>query len=106
MFRFKTNEIRAKYLAFVRSLTGQEPCVNNSIIYTPSNTKSDFYTSEWASSNLTKEEAQALCAPCPLIEMCRDYAVAAKEPYGIWGGTRRIDRGYSPHYRGHKEELD
>ena len=33
--------------------------------------------------------AKAICATCPVIEQCRSYALAAQEPYGIWGGMPR-----------------
>ena len=37
--------------------------------------------------------AAALCGGCPLRSLCRSYAVAAAEPWGVWGGVdRSIDR--------------
>ena len=30
------------------------------------------------------------CGGCPLRSLCRAYAVAAGEPWGVWGG---VDRG-------------
>jgi hypothetical protein len=33
-----------------------------------------------------QDEAEMLCAGCPLLKQCYDYAVAADEPWGIWGG--------------------
>ena len=36
--------------------------------------------------------AKALCATCPVIEQCRSYALAAQEPYGIWGGMTEEER--------------
>jgi WhiB family redox-sensing transcriptional regulator len=36
--------------------------------------------------------AKELCKACPLIEDCRDYAIEAKEPYGIWGGLTVDER--------------
>lgn len=32
------------------------------------------------------ERAKALCAGCPLQVMCLQTALAAREPWGVWGG--------------------
>jgi WhiB family transcriptional regulator, redox-sensing transcriptional regulator len=41
--------------------------------------------------------ARAVCARCPVQRQCRDWALQAGEPAGIWGGTtpeeRRLVRG-------------
>ena len=37
-------------------------------------------------------EAKAVCAACPVRERCLDYAVAAGERYGIWGGLNELER--------------
>ncbi len=57
------------------------------------NDTADFFAESWSGWSLSKEEAEKMCEGCPVLEMCRDYAIAAKEPLGIWGGTRPIDRG-------------
>ncbi len=36
--------------------------------------------------------AKALCATCPVLLSCRAHALAAQEPYGIWGGLSEQDR--------------
>ena len=36
--------------------------------------------------------AKAICRSCPVIAACREHALAAGEPYGIWGGMSRKDR--------------
>lgn len=30
--------------------------------------------------------ATAICARCPVLTECRTHALAAREPFGIWGG--------------------
>ncbi len=35
---------------------------------------------------LTIDECEALCAGCPLLKQCYDFAVANDEKHGIWGG--------------------
>ena len=41
-----------------------------------------------------RREALAICASCPVITECRDYAVrmGSNLPYGIWGGLTARDR--------------
>lgn len=38
------------------------------------------------------EAAKAICATCPVINECREYALAAHEPYGVWGGMSEEER--------------
>lgn len=42
----------------------------------------------------TARERRALqiCQACPVLTECRDQALAAAEPYGIWGGMTEKDR--------------
>lgn len=34
----------------------------------------------------TEDEAEALCAGCPLYQVCRDYGKADRAATGVWGG--------------------
>jgi WhiB family redox-sensing transcriptional regulator len=36
--------------------------------------------------------AKAICNVCPVMSECRTYAVAIREPFGIWGGMTENDR--------------
>jgi WhiB family redox-sensing transcriptional regulator len=38
------------------------------------------------------ESAKEVCAACPVREECLQDAMAAKEAYGVWGGTTPRDR--------------
>ena len=38
------------------------------------------------------EAAKAICARCPVIEQCREHALAVQEPYGVWGGLSEDER--------------
>lgn len=40
----------------------------------------------------TEEFAKDLCAECPLLYTCREYALEANEEFGIWGGLTARDR--------------
>lgn len=42
----------------------------------------------WAERKL----ALKICSACPVQKLCADYAMTAREPYGIWGGTVPTDR--------------
>ncbi len=37
-------------------------------------------------------EAKKVCAICPVLEECRAHSIAAREPYGIWGGLTEEER--------------
>jgi WhiB family transcriptional regulator, redox-sensing transcriptional regulator len=37
-------------------------------------------------------QAKAICAQCPVINQCRQHALKAQEPYGIWGGLSEHER--------------
>ena len=39
-----------------------------------------------------EEQAKRVCEQCPVLVQCRDYAVAAGEPYGVWGGLSAPER--------------
>jgi WhiB family redox-sensing transcriptional regulator len=36
--------------------------------------------------------AKAVCAHCPVLDLCRDHAIASREPYGVWGGLSESER--------------
>ena len=38
-------------------------------------------------------EAKAICADCPVVALCLNYAISAKE-WGVWGGTTMKEREY------------
>jgi WhiB family redox-sensing transcriptional regulator len=50
-----------------------------------------------AKSDSAALEAKAVCAACPVLEACKDYAVRSPIMLaGVWGGTTESERGYSP----------
>src|SRR3954463_1024721 len=36
--------------------------------------------------------AKAVCAGCPVLLQCREAALRAREPYGVWGGLSEHER--------------
>ena len=37
-------------------------------------------------------KAKAICAGCPVRAACLDWALAVREPYGVWGGYSESER--------------
>lgn len=36
--------------------------------------------------------AKAICQQCGVRQECLDYAIAIREPHGIWGGLNEVER--------------
>jgi WhiB family redox-sensing transcriptional regulator len=36
--------------------------------------------------------AKRICATCPVIEPCVEYALTTREPHGVWGGLNETER--------------
>ena len=36
--------------------------------------------------------ARAVCKPCPVKQTCLEWALATREPHGVWGGLTEADR--------------
>jgi WhiB family redox-sensing transcriptional regulator len=42
---------------------------------------------------LAREEvAKRICATCPVIEPCLEYALGTREAHGVWGGLNETER--------------
>lgn len=39
-----------------------------------------------------EQAAKEVCARCPVLSHCREYALAHREPYGVWGGLGETER--------------
>lgn len=51
----------------------------------------------WTSGNSVaavelQVEAVEACSWCPVVGLCRDYALVADEREGVWGGTTPAER--------------
>jgi WhiB family redox-sensing transcriptional regulator len=56
---------------------------------------SNFYhpENERGPSRVRREQrAKQVCAQCPVVESCLRWALAAREPYGVWGGLSVEER--------------
>lgn len=48
---------------------------------------------ERGAARATREaRAKQVCHTCPVMEKCRRHALAAHEPYGVWGGLSETER--------------
>lgn len=41
---------------------------------------------------IREAQAKAVCQSCPVCRECLDYALAIREPHGIWGGLSESER--------------
>lgn len=39
-----------------------------------------------------ESRAKSICTVCPVRLQCLEYAMAIREPYGIWGGLTEAER--------------
>ncbi|MGI8773611.1 MAG: WhiB family transcriptional regulator [Actinomycetota bacterium] len=39
-----------------------------------------------------EDRAKDVCSGCAVKRECLEYALAAREPYGIWGGLTELER--------------
>lgn len=46
-----------------------------------------------------EDRAKRVCFGCGVRKECLEYALATKEPYGIWGGLTEIERRSRLHTR-------
>ena len=46
-----------------------------------------------------EEAAKAVCDTCPVKQECLEYALEAREGYGIWGGLTELERKARQHGR-------
>jgi len=37
-------------------------------------------------------KAKAICARCPVLELCLEYALQIRETHGVWGGRNEFER--------------
>ena len=39
-----------------------------------------------------ERQAKAVCSGCRVVEQCLEWALTAREPYGVWGGMSTEER--------------
>jgi WhiB family transcriptional regulator, redox-sensing transcriptional regulator len=55
-----------------------------------------FPVSSGGSAREQEERAKAVCRMCAVRRQCLQYALAMKEPYGVWGGMTEVERRRAP----------
>ena len=66
------------------------PCTSAPDLYFPE--KGDGNASEVRGELALANMAKDACLDCPVMLLCRDFAVLHKKQYGIWGGTNLNER--------------
>lgn len=36
--------------------------------------------------------AKEVCSRCPVLQVCREFALSTHEPFGVWGGLSETER--------------
>ena len=77
-----------RYAALTDKLNevGEVPCRENPDLFYPE----DQFDEN--NKRIVTERAKALCQNCPAIYLCAEYAVKAREAFGIWGGLTYKER--------------
>lgn len=69
----------------IRDLDPPVPCEGNELLY-------DNVEGNGSVNRAAEYEAKLLCRSCPLKFQCLEYALVAKEPFGVWGGMTSEER--------------
>ncbi|WP_030244568.1 WhiB family transcriptional regulator [Streptomyces sp. NRRL S-350] len=66
-------------------LKGTCRTVDSSVFFHPTNERG-------AAAKHREQVAKSVCARCPVLAQCRQYAMDVREPYGVWGGLTEDER--------------
>lgn len=79
-------EVAKKFIALQSAIIKQgAPCTEYPELFFPEDLDASI-------AHQMEIVAIEMCKTCPVKKLCLDYAVSAREPYGIWGGTKPSDR--------------
>lgn len=89
-------DIQKLYRNFNRLVQEVEPpCTENPWSFFPEDYQSENperYRIDNDTYRVAVKVAKKLCAQCPIRQECLEYAVEAKEEWGIWGGLTARER--------------
>jgi len=83
----KTNRLYKDLMRAIVQLADETPCQQN-----PDYWDDELPGLDWETRKAQIAGAKKLCDDCPVKFMCREYAVTAFEPTGVWGGLSTADR--------------
>ncbi len=94
MFDYPNEEVRRLHIDLILATDGSEPCYDKAMMENGKLTDSptDLYVENWTEKGLSPAAARALCDGCHVFDQCKTYAMAAREPNGVWAGTLPSDR--------------
>lgn len=83
----KSNRLYKDLMREIQNLNDETPCQQN-----PDYWDDDLPGVDWETRKSQIAGAKSLCDDCPVKWLCREYAVVANEPTGVWGGLSAADR--------------
>lgn len=83
----KHNKLYKELIKTIINLNDETPCQQN-----PDYWDDDLPGMDWETRKSQIAGAKELCNDCPVKFMCREYAIVAREPAGVWGGLSTADR--------------
>lgn len=83
----KQNKLYRELIKAIIDLGDETPCQQN-----PDYWDDDLPGLDWETRKTQIAGAKKLCDECPVKFLCREYAVTAHEPAGVWGGLSTADR--------------
>lgn len=91
------NNIQRKYATLLIALeeNGGAECQQMPEIYFPEDNVA------WSERRKEVLVTKMICKRCPIVEQCLSYALAAKEPWGIWAGTTPEERNQTGNRKRH-----
>lgn len=51
-----------------------------------------FFPEKGGDGRVDAQTAKTVCARCPVSQECLEYALAAREQWGVWGGATPMER--------------
>jgi WhiB family redox-sensing transcriptional regulator len=83
------SEVTKKYTKLLSAIKAQDGVICEEVPFI-------FFPEDSRENSVERQQmeklAVSLCKACPVQKICLDYALAANEPYGVWGGTLADER--------------
>lgn len=83
----KANQLYTELIKAIQNIRAEIPCK-----YDPASWEDDNNGRDHIQNRNQIAYAKLLCNECPIMALCGEYAITAKEPTGVWGGMSTADR--------------